>query len=292
VEIPIINPKKAIKILKQETFRILRDIIYANSGIFFPENKLYLLEGRLNKRLEEIGLDSFEDYVIYLKKGSVQAEELKKVYNLITINETYFFRHEKQLYAFEKKILPEVMELRKKEGKRNLRVWSAAASSGEESYTLAILMKETLNGQMGNWQVEITGTDISQKILAKAREGIFGKNSFRSNMVNYAQYQNKYFLPQGENLAVRDEIKKLVNFDFLNLNDVNAIRARKSVDFLFCRNVLIYFDMEVKKKIIRAFYDIMNHGSYLFLGEAESLHGISSAFKVEHFPGAFIYKKE
>jgi chemotaxis protein methyltransferase CheR len=215
VEIPIINPKKAIKILKQETFRILRDIIYANSGIFFPENKLYLLEGRLNKRLEEIGLDSFEDYVIYLKKGSVQAEELKKVYNLITINETYFFRHEKQLYAFEKKILPEVMELRKKEGKRNLRVWSAAASSGEESYTLAILMKETLNGQMGNWQVEITGTDISQKILAKAREGIFGKNSFRSNMVNYAQYQNKYFLPQGENLAVRDEIKKLVNFDFL-----------------------------------------------------------------------------
>jgi len=285
----ILSQKNGRK-LSLEVFKQLRDMIYEKSGIFFPENKLYLLEGRLGSRLNELEMESFQEYVTYLKRLSVQATELKKIYSLITINETYFFRYPKQLDVFEKTLFPDLVKERSKTGNKRVNIWSAASSSGEELFTLAMMMKENLGISTNRWNIALKGTDISHRILDIARKAEYGRNSFRGTVSTY--YKSKYFTADGDRYTVKDDIRNMVKFDYLNLNDVNAIRSNRGLDFIFCRNVLIYFDKEMKKRVIRAFYDALNHGGYLLLGEAESLHGVSSAFKVEHFPGAFIYKKE
>lgn len=276
--------------LSPELFRRLRDLIYEKSGIFFPENKLYLLEGRLGSRLSELGIDNFQDYFNHLKRLTVQAEELKKIYSLITINETYFFRYPKQLDVFSKTLFPNLVKDRTMASNRKVNIWSAASSSGEELFTLAMMIKETLGIGLGRWNISLKGTDISRRILDAASRAEYGRNSFRGTVSTY--YKSKYFTATGDRFTVNDDVRKMVKFDFLNLNDINTIRQNRGLDFIFCRNVLIYFDKEMKKRVIRAFYDVLNHGGYLLLGEAESLHGVSSAFKVEHFPGAFVYKKE
>lgn len=277
--------------LELDTFRKLRDLIYQKSGIFFTESKLYLLEHRLSHRLRELGLDDFEGYYQYLQSTFRQEEELRKLYNLITINETYFFRFEKQLEAFIKRILPSTMKVKEAKGLKKIRIWSAASSSGEELYSLAILLKEHLNSSLSSWSFELLGTDISQKILDAARQGIYGRNAFRGRVSE--THLKKFFIPLGNGkYQIRDDLRKMVKFDYLNLNDIPRIRRLRGTDFIFCRNVLIYFTAEAKKKVVNAFYDILNHGGYLLLGEAESLHGVTSAFKVEHYPGAFVYRKE
>lgn len=281
--------KEEIK-LSLEKFRELRDFIYEQSGIFFQEGKKYLLENRLRQRLRELNMGTFDEYVAYLKRIMIWKEELKNIYNLITINETYFFRFEKQLDVFAKRLFPNLVKERETSGRRRVKIWSAASSSGEEIYTIAMLLKENLNGALPLWQINLLGTDISHRILKAAKEGLYGGNSFRGSMSNY--YKTKYFIQDNGKLRVNDDLKRMANFYYLNLNDISSIRRNQGVDFLFCWNVLIYFDKEVKKRVIRGFYDTLNHGGYLFLGEAESLHGISSAFKVEHFPGVFVYKKE
>ncbi len=276
--------------LSPELFRSLRDFIYEKSGIFFTENKLYLLEGRLGSRLSELGMDSFHEYVSYLRRLSTQEEELKKIYSLITINETYFFRYPKQLDVFSGTLLPALVKERSLSPQKRINIWSAASSSGEELFTLAMMIKENLGQGMIRWDVRLKGTDISRRILELASKAEYGRNSFRGNLE--PAYKSKYFTANGDRYTVNDDIRNMVKFEFLNLNDVNSIKQNRGLDFIFCRNVLIYFDAEMKKRVIKAFYDVLNHGGYLLLGEAESLHGISSAFKVEHFPGAFVYKKE
>jgi len=283
------NQKEKVE-LSLELFLLLRDFIYAKSGIFFPENKLYLLENRLGRRLKELDIDSFEEYLNYLKSLPNQNEELRNIYNQITINETYFFRYEKQLEVFGQKLVLEVLDRRREEGRKQIKIWSSASSSGEELYTISMILKEKLLREMKEFNFDLVGTDISARILEIAKNGVYGNNSFRSNMNEY--YKTKYFVKNDTKYHLRDEIKSAVRFDFLNLNDVSAIREMRGVDFLFCRNVLIYFNLATKKKVVRSFYDVLNHGGYLFLGEAESLHGISSAFKVVHFPGVFVYWKE
>jgi chemotaxis protein methyltransferase CheR len=276
--------------LDPQSFRELRDFIYEQSGIFFSEKKMYLLEGRLTGRLHDLNLNSFRDYIRYVKHGFNQKEELKNIFNLVTINETYFFRYDKQLSVFSEKLLPEVIEQRRAQNRNIVRIWSAGCSTGEEVYTLAMLIKENLNGVLSEIKFELLGTDISHKVLEKARQGVFGKNSFRGSMPMH--YKSKYFSMNGQWAEIHGGVRELVQFKYLNLNDIHQIRLLRGMDFIFCRNVLIYFDEVVKKRVIRAFYDVLNHGGYLALGEAESLHGVSSALKVEHFPGAFLYKKE
>lgn len=275
--------------MSQDQFRILRDIIYENSGIYFADQKLYLLEGRLSKRLKELELDSFDKYLRYLQNPQNRDKELLHIYNLVTINETYFFRYEKQLNGFMQQLISEVLK-QKKAQNQSVKIWSAGCSSGEEPYTLAMLLREHLNGQLFTTPIEIKATDISHRILEKARSGIYSQNSFRSN--NKLLLQSKYFIKEDKHFRLRDDIRKMVRFEYFNLRDTFRMRQFRGQDFIFCRNVLIYFDDIMKKKIIRTFYDVLNHGGYLFVGEAESLHGISSAFRVVHFQGAFCYRKE
>ncbi|HDY75498.1 MAG TPA: protein-glutamate O-methyltransferase CheR [Candidatus Marinimicrobia bacterium] len=276
--------------LSTVTFIKLRDFIYEKSGIFFAENKLYLLENRVGRRLRALDKETYENYLVFITKGGGNREELNFLYNEITINETYFFRYSKQLDFFTKQLLPNLLKECQEQGNNTIRIWSAASSSGEELYTIGMLIKEEINGAMTNWSFDLQGTDISKRILEKAQNGCYTKNSFRGEAPTY--YKSKYFTIDGNNFRLKDSIKDMASFGYLNLNDHFKTRSMRDMDFIFCRNVLIYFDEEMKKQVVHALYGVLNHGGYLFLGEAESLHGVSSAFKVEHFRGAFVYKKE
>ena len=276
--------------LKMDQFRHLRDIIYEKSGIFFTENKHYLLETRLGHRLRDLELGSFDEYIRFIQSRPGSDPEFHKIYNAVTINETFFFRYQAQLEAFRLKMLPPLVDQRAKAGDRRLNIWSAASSSGEELYTLSIMLHERLGADLANWKLNLLGTDISNRALGRAKAAVFTKNSFRGAMS--PSQKSRFFEQNSDLFTLRDEIKKMAIFRYLNLNESMEIRKLRGMDFVFCRNVLIYFDEAMKKRVLNAIYDILNHDGYLFLGEAESLHGISSAFKVEHFPGAFAYKKE
>jgi len=276
--------------LGMDQFRSLRDLIYEKSGIFFAENKLYLLENRLGRRINKLGMTSFEDYIRYIQSRDGSAKEFHQIYNAVTINETFFFRFQAQLDAFRNKLLRQIVEVRKAARDLRINIWSAASSSGEEVYTLAIILHEFLGSSIGQWKIKLVGTDISYKALSQAEEALYIRNSFRGAMTD-AQ-KTLYFVEEGNEFRLREDIKAMAQFRYLNLNDAHEIRNLRGMDFIFCRNVLIYFDEAMKKRVLHSLYDVLNHGGCLFLGEAESLHGVSSAFKVEHFPGAFTYRKE
>ena len=283
---------QTVRKLSADQFKSIRDMLYEHSGIFFTENKQYLLESRLNRRLNELKQDSMAEYLEYIKHPVNRKVELSFLYNHVTINETYFFRYANQLNAFANGIIPNLLKEKKATGNSRLRIWSAASSSGEELYSIAIYLQETLGIGLKQWFLDLVGTDISQKMLERAREAIYTTNSFRSMDTEHTRWVEKYFVALNGSQYLNHAIKNMVKFSYLNLNDSIAIRRFQGTDVIFCRNVLIYFDQATKIRVIKNFYDVLNPGGYLLLGEAESLHEISSSFKVEHHPGAFVYKKE
>ena len=274
--------------MTDQVFRETRDYIYQLTGIYFQDSKKYLLEGRLGKRLQILGITDFAQYLQILRYGSGRAEEMKSFYDAITINETFFFRSEPQCEAFEKTLVPEIMASRKN-GSRKIRVWSAASSSGEEAYTLAMIYTERLKGRFPGSELEVVGTDISPTVLETARRGVYREYSVR-NMPK--QYMEKYLESADGRHAVREDVRRLARFEHLNLFDQRQMRQMMGFDIIFCCNVLIYFDMQSKIQVVSNLYDSLNKGGYLFIGYAESLHGISSAFKLVNFPKTVAYKKE
>ena len=275
--------------MSEEMFRLLREFIYQLTGIYFQDNKKYLLEGRIGKRVQLLGLNSYDDYLQLLKYGTHRAEELRHFYDAITINETFFFRNEPQFEAFEQTLVPAILARRGSLTRQKLRVWSAASSSGEEAHTIAMLYLEKLRTKHQGLEIEVVGTDISTAVLETARKGVYREYSIR-NMPK--QYLEKYFTFEDVRYLVRDEVKRLVRFDHMNLYDQTRMRQMTNFDVIFCCNVLIYFDTQSKIQVVSNLYNALNRGGYLFIGYAESLHGISTAFKLENFPKTVAYKKE
>ena len=273
--------------MSDDTFRLIREFIYQQTGIYFQDNKKYLLEGRLGKRLQVLNLGTFEEYLQLIKYGTRRNEELKFFYDAITINETFFFRNEPQFEAFEKTLVPAIV--RPKNGRQRLRVWSAASSSGEEAHTIAMLYLERLRPKYPMLELEVVGTDINSTVLDTARKGVYRDYSVR-NMPK--MYLDKYFKAEDGRFTVRDDVRKLVRFEHMNLYDQIRMRQMGSFDIIFCCNVLIYFDGPSKIQVVSNLYDALNRGGFLFIGYAESLHGISTAFKLENFPKTVAYKKE
>jgi len=280
----VFNEEKIVN-LGDEEFRLIRDLINSYCGIFFEDGSRYIVERRLSRRVLSHHFKTFRDYYRFLRYDKRRDEELASIMDILTVNETYFFREINQLKAFSEEILPEV-----KAGKgrdRKLRVWSAGCSTGEEPYTIAMLILESrlLNG----WDVEIVGSDINQRVLHVAREGIYRKNSFRT-IDDY--YVRKYFRSDGTGgQKIADEVKSLVNFSYLNLLDPFKVKFLGRFDVIFCRNVMIYFDHESRKKVINMFYERLNHAGYLLLGHAESLINLSTAFKLKHLMNDMVYQK-
>ena len=275
--------------MSDETFKNLRDLIYNLSGIYFTESKRYLLEGRIAKRVTARNLKTFEDYIRFIQ-SPFGKQELNYLYEAITINETYFFRAEQQFEALEKVLIPEI--LREKTTITPMitfRVWSAASSTGEEAYTIAMIIKEKIQPQFPKVQFQIVGSDINTKVIEAARKGIYKDYAIRNVP---PLYLNKYFHKDG-NLYVLDEsIKSMVRFVQINLFDPLQVKTMSNCDVIFCANVLIYFDLPSKQKVVQNLYDALNKGGYLFIGYSESLHGVTQAFKLIHLSKAMAYKKE
>ncbi len=265
--------------LNDDEFEILRDMVYEKTGMYFKENKKYLIKSRLMGRLKELKLNSYKDYYYRVKYDSKESVEM---INCLTTNETSFFRTMPHITELQQKILPEFA----KKGAM-VRIWSAACSTGEEPYTIAIIIKE-LEKKGIRIPVEIIGTDIDEQVLHKAREGLYTMNSFRGVENGYIQ---NYFKKQGQLYAINPEIKNMVKFSKLNLIDSLKMTTMKNFDVVLCRNVLIYFSQESRKKVIEHLYLSLKKDGYFFLGHSETLHGVFDGFQVVHVPGAVLYKK-
>lgn len=275
--------------LSDKDFEVFRDFIYNHCGIYFHASKKYFLESRLARRLEATAAPSLLVYMGLLKSGPGKSDELLKLLDEITTNETCFFRNPPQLKALENAFLPEVVAAKGKIGFRKLRIWSAGSSSGEEAYTMAMILLEKRATILKDWIIEIVGTDISETVIAQAREGVYNAYAVR-NTPDF--YRKKYFREEpGGRFVLSPEVKKLVSFSHLNLYEDAKMVFMKSFDFIFCANVLIYFDLASKTKVVQHYYNNLQPYGYFFVGQSESLHGVNDKFKTVHFPGGFAYKK-
>lgn len=272
--------------MTEEEFRLIRELIYSHSGLFFDSDSKYLLEKRLGRRLALHRLPGYKDYYHFLKYNRGKDQELADIMDVLTTNETYFFREAFQLKAFTDEILPELIAEKEKRGERSLRIWSAGCSSGEEPYTIAMLILEM--GRCHGWRVEIVGTDISQRVLQQARKAVYGKSSFRTTDEAHIR---RYFHEQDGGFKIADEVKELVTISHLNLFDQNRLALLGRMDIVFCRNVIIYFDQAAKKRVIDSFYRSLREGGYLLLGHSESLMNISTAFTLKHLRNDMVYQK-
>jgi len=273
--------------LSVETFIKLRDFIYAKTGILFQDNKAYLLESRLKWRLEECGCGSYDEYFYLLNYDPRRHTELVNLYNSVTTNETSFFRDAVQIKAFYDDVLPLVAKQNKEKGINEIKIWSAASSTGEEAYTVAMQMDNQQLPKNG-FRIEIEGSDISDQVLEKAREGKYGKNAIRNVP---SDYLSKYFINTSDVYELNPHIKKMARFRNINLIDSMKTKSMRNMDVIFCRNVLIYFDEKARKTVVSNLYDSLRSGGFLFIGYSESLHNISRSFKLRHFNRALVYQK-
>jgi len=269
----------------RDVFKLIREVIYQYSGIYFSDDYEKILLKRVEKRLDFHTLNSFYDYYYYLKYNKDKDQELKTLMDLITIRETYFFREEEQLKALVDEVIPEIFN--KKSDATPVRIWSAGSSSGEEPYSLAILILERGLHRRG-FKLEIFANDISQEATQKAKVGEYGKSSFRTTAPRYLE---EYFIPKGDKYAVKSEVKELLNFFCMNLLDRNKLTFLPPFDVILCRNVIIYFDKESKREVITRFHKALKGEGYLFLGHSESLMDFTDLFKLKHFKNALGYEK-
>jgi len=272
--------------LTDEEFRLLASFIYDHAGLYFDETSRFLLESRLQNRLKEHHFDSFLKYYHYLLYHQDRVEELNVMIDIVTTNETYFYREKSQLEAFAEEILPELAERNAK--KKRLRIWSAGCSTGEEPYTLAILCSES--GLFdSSWGVDIIGTDISQRVLNTARKAVFSQSSFRATEENEL---NRYFTRDEDGkYALNDSIRNMVHFGHLNLMDEKMMGLIRECDIIMCRNVIIYFDKNAKAKVVNSFFKKLVSEGYLLLGHSESLMNITTVFKLKHLTKVMVYQK-
>jgi chemotaxis protein methyltransferase CheR len=212
---------------------------------------------------------------------------MQNLLNSMTTNETYFFREDNQLKVFSDYCLPEIIQYKRRIKNNHLRIWSAGCSTGEEPYTLAILMRESCPDFL-SWNIDIFATDIDTDVLKKAAEGVYKERSVRFVPPIILR---KYFRPNGDNYTLDPGVKQMVQFSHLNLFDRAKTRLLHQVDFLFCRNVLIYFNDASRKVVMANFYDSLNPGGYIYLGHAESVTRISSAFNIKRLGGLIVHQK-
>jgi len=269
-----------------DQFSKMAKIIYDRSGIHFPDSKKYIIESRLSHRIVELDMENFDQYIAYLTMGPYQMEEFQEMFNRITINETSFFRNDSQLDVFEKQILPELLDARA--STKRLRIWSAACSTGEEPFTLAMLLHRTLGVRLSDWRIEILGTDISEKALKVAQSGKYNTYAVRTTP---SLMKDRYFKPDGRDFMLDDTIRSMVNFEKHNLKDSMAAKRHGQWDVIFCRNVLIYFDDDMKAGVLSMFDNQLASDGTLFIGHSERIKTLTNQFTQLQIPQGFCYQK-
>jgi chemotaxis protein methyltransferase CheR len=271
--------------LTEEIFRQIRDFIYEKSGIFIPDNKKYFIENRLGKKIQEKNLKGYEDYLYILKFGG-DRNEMSTLFDLVTTNETFFFREPQQFDVFNGELMARIIAENTKAGRKDIRVWSAASSTGEEPYTIGMVLLEKPEA-MG-MRKEIYASDISESVLNSARAAVYGSYSVRNIPENYLK---KYFTNASQQYQLAASVKSLVKLMKVNLIDDKDSKVIRGMDVVFCRNVLIYFDEKAKQKAVSQLYDSLRPNGYLFVGTSESLHNITRAFKPTVINKVIIYQK-
>jgi chemotaxis protein methyltransferase CheR len=270
-------------------FLQIRDLVYKVSGIYQPEEKLYLLVDGCGRRIKQLGTRGPREYWDLLTSNPSRDGELRQLLNELTIGETCLFRSPAQIEALKKVILPELIADKTRQVMKKLRIWSAGCSTGEEPYTLAMILLEEAEGQLKGWQFDIVATDLNDRSVEAAKLGTYGDYGLR-NTTDY--FKRKYFVAaDGGKTQIRPEVKKLVTFSRLNLTDDSKMLFMKGMDLICCCNVLIYFDGASKTRVINHFFNNLNFGGYFFLGTSESLLNLNAQFHLIHFPGAIGYWK-
>jgi len=272
--------------------KLLQALVYQECGMYFDERRIHFLQDRLQRRLRECQLDSFYSYyrLLISREGK---EELSRLLENLTVNETSFFRNKSQLDLFHKQILDQI--LRRKQQQRDfcIRLWSAGCSTGQEPYTMGMLVADALSYHcLRNpsgydvpspkplipppWKVEILASDISYSVLRAGQDGIYSESQMAS--VDYS-YRLRHFDKAGDRYVVKKPLKELVHFDFHNLKTEYLPQGN---DVIFCRNVMMYFDEAEQKRLLEKFFRCLNPSGYLLVGHAESLIGLTQRFRLIH----------
>jgi chemotaxis protein methyltransferase CheR len=268
-------------------FRMFCELLKDRCGLHFGSDTRFLVEKRLTRRINELGLGSFAAYHYHLRSGHEGEEEFQQVIDELTTNETYFFREIRQLRALVEEIVPQLLQRKRDAGSsRAVNVWSAGCSSGEEPYSIVALALEA--GLLPGRDLRVYASDISRGMLTKSRRGIYREASFRETE---PQLREKYFVENQKQFRICDELKRHVDFIHLNLMDRSRIALLGTMDVILCRNVIIYFDLETKKRVIQTFYDKLRPTGYLLLGHSESLINVSSAFELAHLENDLVYRR-
>lgn len=270
--------------MNDDETRLLVEAIQEHCGVTLSINSGFFLERRLSPRLEALGLPSYLDYYQYLRYDPAGPREMEELIERITTHETYFFREQYQLEAFSEEILPQLAE--RLERQRRIQVWSAGCSTGEEVYTIAMLLLES--GLFKGWNIRVMGSDISRKVLSTARAAVYGENSFRTTP---PLLRRKYFVEANGRWTVRDDVRSMCSFGQLNLVSTERFRVLGPQDVIFCRNVLMYLSQEARHRVVEAFYDRLTPGGFLLLGHSESLLNVTTRFDLAHLQKDLVYRK-
>lgn len=276
--------------LNAKDFTKFRDFVHTKSGIFLDDYKSESLRDALQALMRQKDIEDYGVYYALLNDPREGDKELKRLLDLVTVNETCFFRNPPQFEALRKVVLPEIIKTKMRDGNRTIKVWSAGCSTGEEPYSVAMTLLEYLP-EPETWRIDILATDISGQVLTEAQKGIYGKRTLRETGDYYLR---KYFheTEDGE-FALARKIKDMVTFNYHNLvAESYPMLVLGGWDIIFCRNVTIYFQLASVRKVIGDFYTALRDGGYLFIGHAESLYKINDKFVPVHIGSAYVYKKD
>jgi len=273
--------------MRPEEFRLIYEFVAEEFGFILDEARIGFLTSKLIPRLTELRLESFSDYYAHLRFSPHFGEEHKKLLSLITNNETYFFREEAQLNILTSHVLPELKEKKSKTRDKKIRIISAGCSSGEEVYTLAMILLESCHF-LWDWDIRITGVDIDSEMIERARSGIYSGRAFQTTP---PQMMERYFSKCDDGFQVKSTLKRLTRFTVGNLLRLDSFDREDPADIIFCRNVFIYFSEDTTRKIVENFATLLCQDGHLFLGHSESLSRVSSRYLQIRYPGAIIYRK-
>lgn len=273
--------------LSREVFDDVRDYILERTGIYFQDNKLYLLQSRLNTRLKDLGLPSYEDYFDFLTSPR-NKDEFTRMVSAITINETYFFRSPDHFNLIQNSLLPKLIAQKQNKTNPRIRLWSTACSGGDEPYTLALILHHFFVHRYPKIRFEVIASDIDPEILNKAQKGLYNTYSIR-NVPRILL--DKYFIKQGEDYKIKQEVTRLVSFKRINLSDRMSMIGINNIDLAICANVLIYFPKHIRQNVITSIYNSLNTQGFFMVGFSETLFGINHQFQQIRDGKSITYQK-
>ncbi len=265
-------------------FERFRDFFYRKTGIRFEMSKRYFVDKRLIERIEATGHKCFREYFTFLR-FQASGVELQELVNVMTVNETYFFREEYQLRCMVASVLPELVD--RKHSGAPLRIWSVPSSSGEEPYSIALYLLEHWPS-LTQVDVELMASDIDTRVLARCGEGHYSPRSVQNLPPSILA---RHFSVEDGGYRISTDLRQAVAFHRINLLDPRDTSKVRNFDIIFCRNLLIYFDEAAQRQAVEVLYDALNPGGFVFLGHSESMSRISSLFTVRRFPDAIAYEK-